>query len=143
MEGIQLKLATKRRITTLLIAALAVWPAVHYVLVQKFELSPWRYFGWAMYCVPALSPDVTIYLVRDSGRELFESSPDSEISEIVWRFEKDRQQLGRLRKPDAIGRWILDRHSDVRAVEVEVEERSLDTTTARIVARSETFAYRR
>jgi hypothetical protein len=32
--------------------ALALWPFVHFGLVQAFELHPWRFGGFAMYAAP-------------------------------------------------------------------------------------------
>ena len=47
-----MNLELKRRLTAFFILAFALWPAVHYGLVLRFDVDPWKLFGWAMYSVP-------------------------------------------------------------------------------------------
>ena len=44
-------------------AMLAVWPAAHYFVVDALSLSPWNYFGWAMYTVPGPRGSVRVKAV--------------------------------------------------------------------------------
>ena len=42
-------LAGKQRLVFAVLALLAVWPLAHRVLVWRYDIAPWRFFGWAMY----------------------------------------------------------------------------------------------
>ena len=47
-----MSLKTKTRIVVATLLVLAVWPLSHRAIVHMTDMSPWKGFGWAMYCVP-------------------------------------------------------------------------------------------
>ncbi|HSQ00629.1 MAG TPA: hypothetical protein VL049_25680, partial [Candidatus Dormibacteraeota bacterium] len=61
-------LAAKQRLVVSVLAVLALWPLAHRALVWRYDLDPWRFFGWAMYCTPRLPVDVSLFAVEDGAR---------------------------------------------------------------------------
>lgn len=103
---------TSRRkplVVGLLLTAFALWPLLHYVVVQRYFVSPWRLFGWAMYCVPVYQPKVTFFAVRDEQRFAIDFPSTGDDARIFRRFVHQRAQLGTLVPPDDLG-LVLFRH---------------------------------
>lgn len=134
-------LASKRKCVLALLWVLGVWPLAHRYLVQRFEVNPWRFFGWAMYCTPALAPRVEVWLDTAEARVALDTAADPELERLIASFERQRLAWGELRRPDDIGRRVLDQQPQATRVEVEVVTRRLDPSRASIRARSRLYAY--
>jgi len=104
-----LTLRRKTLAVGLLLTAFALWPLLHHVVVKRHFVSPWRLFGWAMYCVPVYQPDVSFFAVRDDQRFAIEFPAAGDDALAYRRFVQQRAQLGTLVSPDDLGR-ILFRH---------------------------------
>ncbi len=92
-----------------LLTAFALWPLLHYLVVKRYFVSPWRLFGWAMYCVPIYRPQVSFFAVRDGERFAIDF-PLADDDGLVHRsFVHQRAQLGTLVSPEDLGR-VLFRH---------------------------------
>lgn len=141
MEGFQLSLRTKKRFVTVLLVVLAAWPLAHRYLVSRFDVSPWRFFGWAMYCQPALRPTTRVFVIESNDRRRLELPPSLEAE--VRKFERDRYAWGRLHRPDELGEKILAFFPGLQFIEVEIERRNLDPASSRIVATEDLYSYRR
>lgn len=137
--------ARKRQIVAAVLALLAVWPLVHRLLVARYDISPWRFFGWAMYCQPAvrLIVDTRVHL---DGRELELADALADSSELMrqrFEFAERRQIWGELLPPDDLARRILDAVPRAQAVEVVVRRLVLDPSTADLRARTSRYSYAR
>src|SRR5690242_3894312 len=83
----------------------ALWPALHHVLVRHFEMNPWKFFGWSMYCVPATFVHVSAF-----EREGHADHPIdlASIQEKVDEFVHDRWVYGTLLTPRRIAPSIFE-----------------------------------
>lgn len=132
--------AIKRAILLAVLVASAVWPAAHYFVVRRYKLSPWNWFGWAMYTQPAerlqvhaISPDgttVTSRLPTLSERE------QQSIMDAYRPWSLRHLELGDLDDPDEFARAILNVFDTWPSVRIEVQRFGLDRETASIARRS-------
>ena len=54
----------KARVVGTLLLLVAVWPLAHRQLVVRFDVNPWKLYGFAMYCTPH---DIAVDLIDRSG----------------------------------------------------------------------------
>lgn len=141
-----MRFTTKRSLIATMLTVLAVWPLVHRVLIPWLDVSPWKGFGWAMYCAP--ERDLVIRVTtspNDQGlldeANLDGSSPLTRAYNVAFRR---RQVLGRWAPPDALARAIFAGQPKLSRIEIAIEEHKLDRKTARIVINGTThFEYER
>lgn len=118
-------IATKRRIVLVGFAVVAIWPLVHHVIVRSLDMSPWKGFGWSMYCVPPRVTNTYLYSL-DDGRSLRlgEVTPPQQqaLRRAADEFGKWRAEFGALVKPDAFGRVALDCYPNEQRIELVVED---------------------
>lgn len=140
-----MKMTTKRNVLAACVIAMAIWPLCHRYLVHKYRLSPWRFFGLAMYCSPKLGADVDAYEVKgDELTRLPLGDDDLELAQkAARRFEKDRKTLGLLVEPVDVAREIFVAREDVQRVELTVEQEYFDAATATIAAWNDVYRYDR
>lgn len=122
----------KRRLLASFLLVFGFWPLLQHVLVRRYDVDPWRLFGWAMYCVPGSMKTVRVVEVsRDGGfRVLAPDAYDAADQRAIDRFRIRRQALGRLASGDALARHMLERHPDWQGVALPVLTLSLDPETA-------------
>ena len=117
--------ATRRKtlLVGLLLAAFALWPLLHYVLAQKHFVSPWRLFGWAMYCVPVYKPRVEFF-VEQAGQRVPIAYPriSTDGSRSLETFVRNRAELGTLVDPDPLGRTIFEVHPGLDRVIIRITQ---------------------
>jgi len=141
-----MRFTTKRSLIMTMLTVLAVWPLVHRVLIPWLDISPWKGFGWAMYCVPER---VVLIEVTTWPTDRFPlDEVDLNVSPALVRAHglaiRRRQVLGRWAPPDALARAILAGQPTLSRIEIAIEERGLDRKTARIVVTGGTrFEYDR
>lgn len=117
----------------------ALWPLVHRLLVLRYDISPWRFFGWAMYCQPKFAPEVEIYVRR--GAERVSLSEPSELRRSLRDYVRRREMWGGLLAPDDLGREALRTAGDADEVEIVVRRLVIDPATSRLAAREERYTY--
>lgn len=141
-------LVTKRRIVLAVLILTTIWPMTHHVIVRAFDhLSPWKGFGWSMYCVPYRAVNVRFYAV-DERRELY---PDiaippmrAQVADALREFAKRRTVFGYRAVPDEFGAVLLNAFPMIRAVRIEVVEHVVDHETARMTRdRDDQYVYER
>jgi len=120
--------------------AFALWPVAHRVGVAHYHFSPWKFFGWAMYCVPRFVPDVTIYAIEGDQRTKARLRSRS-VSSKLDRFRLRREVWGRLAPIDSLVNSIFWELKDVKCIEISVDQRILDTETARIGIRQDVYRF--
>ncbi len=138
---------TKRRIVWLGLVVLALWPPLHHAIFRRFDLSPWKGFGWAMYCVP---PRVinTIPVSLDDGAPVSTArldDPDRRaLYDAAGEFGRWRAEFGTLVKPDDLAEAILELYPKLQGVEIAVERVAVDRASATFVAEPmDRYQYRR
>lgn len=126
-----------------LLLLVAVWPLVHRMLVAKYDLNPWKFFGFAMYCVPTLEPQLRLYVDYGGRVEELDLSPPhlAPVRFEVEAFKHDRGILGNLATPERVAQALFDVLTRIEAVEVEVIDPYFDLETSRIAVRRPRFRY--
>lgn len=137
-------LAGKQRLVVAALAVLAVWPLAHRALVVRYDLDPWRFFGWAMYCTPKLPASIALFAIEQDVRTPVElrSLPRRE-RRAVHALRRRRALWGRLASADRVGAILLAARPQAQAVEVVVTKLYLDPRTATIGTHVETHRYER
>lgn len=137
-------LAAKQRLVVAVLAVLAAWPLAHRLLVSHYDLDPWRFFGWAMYCTPKLPAEVHLFAYENGERV---SVPLSTLSRpqrrAIYGLRRRRALWGTLASPDRAGAVLLAARPQAEAVEVVVEKWYLDPNTASIATHVEPHRFER
>ena len=133
--------AVKRRVVRGLLLFLAVWPLVHRGLVEVYDISPWRLFGWAMYCRPILS--VNVGLVPEDQAGPMETVLPAALERETRRFTERRLALGRLADPAPLASAALAQLPRARSVIVVIQHNRLDPWSDTILGRREYFRFAR
>lgn len=137
-------LAAKQRLVVGVLAALAVWPLVHRALVWRYDLDPWRFFGWAMYCTPKLPAEVKLFAIEDGARAPVPlSALDRRQRRAIYSLRQRRGLWGRLASAERAGAVLLAARPQADAVEVVVEKWYLDRETASIATHVEPHRFER
>ena len=86
----------KRRIVFIGFVVVTIWPLVHHVIVRSLDMSPWKGFGWSMYCVPPRVTNTYVYSL-DDGRplRLAELTPAQQqaLRRVADEFGKEKPEL--------------------------------------------------
>ncbi|MEM7349990.1 MAG: hypothetical protein AAF657_04235 [Acidobacteriota bacterium] len=107
----------------LLLTAFALWPLLHYVIVQRYFVSPWRLFGWAMYCVPVYQPTVRFFALEQEERlEIPAPRQQPDAARAYARFVRHRAELGTLVGPEELGRILFAAYPQFDTLIVQVEQ---------------------
>ncbi len=122
----------------------ALWPAAHIGLVKLWDVNPWKLAGWGMYPAPQMpaelriscfTPDnVGVYPLRTLPPELEAAQHD---------FLRARLGLGRLARPRALARALLDYYPGIDGVSIEVAQPVLNRRSGLVEERAATYEYRR
>ena len=137
-------LAGKQRLVVAVLAALAVWPLAHRALVWRYDIDPWRFFGWAMYCTPKLPAEVALFAIEHGARVPVEPrSLSDEQREAIDALRARRSLWGTLASPARAGAALRAARPEAEAVEVVVSKWYLDPATATIATHEETHRFPR
>jgi hypothetical protein len=131
----------KRRIVMVLLVAFTLWPLAHRTMVATFNINPWKFYGWAMFCVP--NPKTKIAAFGIKGEENVPLSPTraDRVDKAAYNFR--RGILGSLTSPDDFAQALLRRHPEVDGVGVVVVQYHVDWRTALLVHEREVTVHRR
>ncbi|MEE2665146.1 MAG: hypothetical protein VX681_13595 [Myxococcota bacterium] len=124
----------KRRVVGVFLIAFALWPLIHRDLVWRYDVDPWKLFGFAMYSVPGPMKTVRVFPMSQAGRGQmldFERYAPAE-QRSVDRFRQRRRALGRLASMEPLGQRMLELHPDWEGATVAVVTLALDPETARL-----------
>lgn len=137
-------LAHKARISVLGLALLLAWPPLHFRLVERIDLNPWKFFGFAMYCCPTLPVQLDIDVV-EQGRivRLGVGELPPPLRAACRRFALDRSVLGTLRDARPLALRILRSRPMAEAVRIDVRHPHIDRATGSIVETHYRSEYRR
>jgi len=142
-----MKLATKERLVLALLALVAAWIPGHALVVARFDLNPWKWFGWAMYTVPP--PVIRCYPVAMPEQRMLE--PDGlppatreRVLATTRAFLQARADVGAWIEPDECAEAFFEAFPgvDVLAIQVQrLEVRRESATLERIAV--DQYDYRR
>jgi len=138
-------LSTERK-RTLFGAALLViglWPAVQIGLVMRYDVSPWKLGGFAMYATPPARTRVSIFETRGRPKTRFEGDLPTALAEQRRLYTVRRAILGSLLPPDGLAEAYLQARPDVDHIEVVIQREMLSASTARIERRESRYVYNR
>lgn len=104
-----------------ILLAVTVWPAAHRLLVARYDMSPWKFFGWAMYC----RPPSQISVVIDRPGMNSGDPPSTFTAPVDWdvrisRFLRWRKHAGSIVRPDRLARIVFAQNPDVSEVTIGV-----------------------
>jgi len=134
--------AAKARIAAFALVGLALWPLAHRLLVMRFELDPWRYWGFAMYCYPKTDLRVGFTELSDAGPErLAPSALPESVERELRRFRHARRARGSL-PPDAVAQSLRDARPDLGDLRIEVRTLRFDVASARFREVGDEYLYR-
>ena len=131
----------KRRIIIVFLVAFTLWPLAHRAMVAAFNINPWKFYGWAMFCVP--NPKTTVGVFAIKGGESVRLSPTKadRVDQSAYNFR--RGILGSLTSPNDFARALLRRHPEVDGVGVVVVQYHVDWRTALLIHEREVTVHRR
>ena len=133
----------KQRITFIALLAFAIWPLVHRGLVARYDITPWKFMGFAMYCMPTVEPLVDVYAHYGERRAAIDPQPAHmrDLRREIMRFVTFRRVWGKLLPPDRIGKLMPTVLTRADRFEVVVTEGYLDRQTWQLAARETTYEY--
>ena len=136
-----MSLAARARAVVVLLFLVAAWPYAHRVLVERYHLDPWRYFGFAMYCYP--KSDVSVgFFVPDQGglRVVPRAAVPEDVERELRRYRNERRTDGSL-EPERIARG-LKASLGAQTLLVQVRHLHFDTRSASFRERVVDYLYR-
>ena len=133
----------KIRIVAAMLTAFTVWPLVHYQLVRRYGLDPWKFAGWAMYTSPTYMPKVEIFELRDGvrvkipliGARLAAAAATHE------RFRTEALRWGSLASTDALASQVRVGLATREPIEIVITRFFVDRESDRVSATRDSFFY--
>ena len=104
-----------------MLGLLLVWPLVHHGLVLRYDISPWNFAGWAMYCVPRKA--IEVELIAVDGQRRVPVNADSLSPEARYRYDLylyDREIIGRFASSEKLARAVFENQSGFNQLELVV-----------------------
>jgi len=131
----------KRRIIIVFLVAFTLWPLAHRVMVATFNVNPWKFYGWAMFCVPNPKTKVGVFAFKGQDKLPLSPTESDRADKAAYNFR--RGILGSLTSPDDFASALLQRHPEVDGVGVVVVQYHVDWWTARLIHEREVTVHRR
>jgi len=125
----------RRNLMASIVVFVLLWPIAHAVLVARFRIDPWEFFGWSMYALPAARVQVRVDVER--GGEVQPLRAMGEARRRIQRFARRRTAMGRLAPTESLAREIMGEDPTIDAVVIVAREIVLDRDSSRLVARNE------
>lgn len=139
---LQLSPAAKARVVVTVLAALLIWPPIHYWLVESRALDPWKFFGFAMYCRPSIPVSIDAWVLVDGRRTEYPTDTWPTAGRARLRsFLRDRKILGTWRQPNGVAQWLFRARPDVEQVLLVVQHPRIDRATGLITVRDFPYGY--
>jgi hypothetical protein len=108
----------KRRSTTILLCAVALWPLVQITLVRSRGVDPWELWGFGMYTCPRL----------DSEVRAFTGDRPLPKTEALRAYEEAWRHIGRLASPRRAARSYFEIDPKLEAVRFRLNRLELDAS---------------
>ncbi len=128
------------RIYGVLLLALGLWPIGQWYLATYQDVSPWKLYGFAMYCTPH---DVRIgfYDTTAGGRRpiSFRGLP-RELQQELIVYRRMRKGLGNLLSPEEIaGKVLAALPPRVRSLSFEIQVTRLEPSSNQLEPTTSTY----
>jgi hypothetical protein len=134
--------AWKPRAAVLGLAALLAWPFAHYALVTRHHLSPWKYCGFAMYCVPNLPVSVELRVKNgDAWTQLSPATLPVDGQRLLASYCRERRLVGTLGAPTVVAGWLFRTRPALNELVVVVKHQILEPDTGRVGERTFEYPY--
>ncbi len=130
---------TKTRVLMALLACFAVWPLVQHALVLAYDVSPWHYCGFAMYCVPRPRLKVD---VESDGRPM-DARIRPRIMPWLVAYADRRQAMGELAAPDSVARAVFAVAPDLTSFDIVVTTFAFAPASASFERKERRYSYKR
>lgn len=122
--------ATKTRILAALVVLFMIWPLAHRAAVARYDLSPWKFMGWSMYCRPENRIQVRLFeTVNGTDRPLNERFLSPGERRAIQAFRRNRMYYGTLARPSALARLVRRTRPRLSDLSVVVRNVKLDPGT--------------
>lgn len=117
----------KKLVALLALALLTAWPIAHHILVERYELSPWKFFGWSMYT----KRDAMVRITVINTPKTLSAGEQSHLQEALGRFVYFKKVLGKLQSPEAAAAKAFRSLGELERFGFEYEVLQLRTDTDR------------
>ena len=136
--------ATKSSVLTVGLVVVLLWPVAHFFLVERYDVSAWKFGGWAMYSRLGPQAHVKLGVTRDGvTEELDWSSMPLRIRKAATTFQWRTRQYGLLARSDTLAAAMLKGFPTAQIVTIQRDSPFLDPTVDRVLVRRTTFSYAR
>lgn len=136
--------AIKKRVLLLLLMLFALWPPAHHLLVLRYQLNPWKFAGWSMYCTP---PNQVTVLAVDVGGAVRRPLPLAMAPPAVRRqlsiYHGTREQFGVFARPHRLANAILRAEPRIRELVIVVDNLRLSPLDDRFRNSRDVYRYSR
>ncbi len=131
------------RLCGAIVAVLLLWPIGHSMLVRRYDVDPWKLWGFAMYCTPHLSRVSLVDETDGPGRPISAEQLTDAAREELARFGDLRATLGTLYPPSGLARTVLDEHPEITRLVVITEVARLETASDRLIPTQRVYVMER
>ena len=125
----------KRQVVCMALVVLAIWPLVHHVAVRRFDLDPWKLFGWSMYTVPPRRVRAFPVSLEDDRLLGVAGLPPHHarlVKSAYDDFSQLRRQWGEFVTPDEFARSLFVAYPEVDRLAIYVQHIRVDRSTAKV-----------
>ena len=134
----------------LLLGLVAAWPVAHYAWVQNAGVSPWKFFGWAMYTTPRFQAQFEFRAIDDgsgaeaeSGRLLRYPRRRPEARRALAAYRQAELAWLRQTDPSGLARAVFAAYPRVRQLELKRHLYRYDAETGRPVRETDVRVFDR
>ena len=131
----------RRRLMATIVALTLFWPLGHLVLVERFRLDPWEFFGWSMYALPGGQMQIAVEAERMGISKPLRAMGASR--QAILLLARRRSALGTLASVESTAREILAEDPAIDALVFVFREIRLDPESARLVSRDDRVRFER
>lgn len=112
----------KQGLASGLLLLFIVWPIGHRVFSEVYLINPWKYFGWAMYCVPAPGAGTNILIKEDNQwRNISGTRP---MIPLIKEFNFKKANRGKLQGGEELLQQVYEQISfPVEELQIVVRHR--------------------
>ncbi len=132
----------RARIACGVLATLALWPFVHFQIVTRLDIAPWRLNGFAMYTVPPTDLSVSFFAEQRGQRRQLSLTPLlTPVVERALTAYRQEHRAFRSLAPDDVARALRTEHAGLHGLVIIVDTLYYDLPTGRYVERRGEYAY--
>lgn len=136
-------LRAKRRLAVAILAGLMLWVPIHKLLVDRFDLNPWKFGGFAMYAVPAPKIGIGFYTEQAGALVPFRMQSHAEDQPLFLDFFATRKHMGMWARPDALAVRVFERNRTIDNLAIVITSQHIDPETARLEKIQRGYRYQR